>query len=137
MFKKPTVFIVGAGASAECGLPTGFQLAEQIRVGLGFRFEASQLRKGDEALFKGDEAILDLLKNRFSNVDLYVKAGCELSATIATFPSIDEALHWWRARQEIVELGKLAIAYYILGAERRSPLYGKDGSIDVEAANGT
>jgi hypothetical protein len=118
-------------------LPTGFQLAEQIRVGLGFRFEASQLRKGDEALFKADEAILDLLKNRFSNVDLYVKAGCELSATIATFPSIDEALHWWRARQEIVELGKLAIAYYILGAERRSPLYGKDGSIDVEAANGT
>ena len=99
MFNKPTVFIVGAGASAECGLPTGSQLKDRIRGGLGFQFEGGQLRKGDEAL-------LHLLRGRFSQVNPYIKAGHELSATITTFPSIDEALHWWRARPEIVELGE-------------------------------
>jgi hypothetical protein len=118
MFNKPTVFIVGAGASAECGLPTGSQLKDRIRVGLGFQFEGGQLRNGDGAL-------LQLLRGRFSQVNPYIKAGRELSETITTFPSIDEALHWWKARPEIVELGKLAIAHYILDAERRSPLAGK------------
>src|SRR6516162_3764670 len=130
MFNKPTVFIVGAGASAECGLPTGSQLKDRIRGGLGFQFEGGQLRKGDEAL-------LQLLRGRFSQVNPYIKAGHELSATITTFPSIDEALHWWRPRLEIVELGKLAIAHYILDAERRSPLAGKQRSVNIEAANDT
>jgi hypothetical protein len=124
MFNKPTVFIVGAGASAECGLPTGSQLKDQIRVGLGFQFEGDQLRNGDEAL-------LQLLRSRFSQVDPYIKAGRELSETIMTFPSIDEALHWWKACPEIVELGKLAIAHYILDAERRSLLAGKQRSLDA------
>jgi hypothetical protein len=131
MFNKPTVFIVGAGASAECGLSTGAQLKDKIRVGLDFRFDdGNQLRNGDDALLR-------LLRSRFSNANLYTRAGPELSETIVLFPSIDEALHWWRARPEMVELGKLAIAYYILGDERRSLLIGKDGSIDVKAANDT
>jgi hypothetical protein len=128
MFNKPTVFIVGAGASAECGLPTGSQLKDRIRGGLGFQFEGGQLRKGDEAL-------LQLLRGRFSQVNPYITAGHELSATITTFPSIDEVLHRWKARPEIVELGKLAIAHYILDAERRSPLAGKQRSVNIEAAN--
>src|SRR5438445_1208216 len=98
MFNKPTVFIVGAGASAECDLPTGFQLKESIANGLRFYFEGGRLVKGDNAL-------LNILRRRFSDVNPHTRAGRELARTIATFPSIDEALHWWRAREEIVELG--------------------------------
>src|SRR5262249_911856 len=108
MFNKPTVFIIGAGASAECGLPTGSQLKEQIR-------SSAPMHAGEPSLYK-------ILQGCVSDVAPYMKAGRELSETLATFPSIDEALHWWRANPETVFLGKLAIAYHILVAERSSPL---------------
>jgi hypothetical protein len=130
MFNKRTVFIVGAGASAECGLPSGATLKEKIAEGFNFYFEAGHLRSGDGA-------ILEHLRRRFSDVNLYVKAGRELSATIATFPSIDEALHWWRARDDIVELGKLATAHYVLDAEHRSLLARKHGTVDPQTARDT
>ena len=125
MFKKETVFIVGAGASSECGLPTGNQLKSTIAGGVRFRFEAGE----------GDPALLDIVRTRHSGFD--TQAGFELASTISTFPSIDEALHWWKARQEIVELGKIAIAYYILDAERRSILARKHGVINLATASGT
>jgi hypothetical protein len=87
MFKKETVFIVGAGASSECGLPTGNQLKSTIAGGVRFRFEAGE----------GDPALLDIVRTRHSGFD--TQAGFELASTISTFPSIDEALHWWKARQ--------------------------------------
>jgi hypothetical protein len=130
MFNKHTVFIVGAGASAECGLPSGANLKKKIAEGLNFYFDANQIRTGDAA-------ILENLRRRFSEVNPHLKAGRELSATMATFPSIDEALHWWRARQDIVELGKFAIAHYILDAEHHSPLARKHGTVDVQTASGT
>src|SRR5262249_46960910 len=124
MFNKRTVFIVGAGASSECGLPTGHQLKEAIAGGVRFQSDAWELSKGDKAL-------LEILQARFSNAEPHVKAGPELAKTITTFPSIDEALHWWKARSEIVDLGKVAIAHYILEAERHCSMAPQDGQINV------
>jgi hypothetical protein len=132
VFNKPTVFVVGAGASAECALPTGASLKEQIANGVRFRFDYSDLKSGEVGLLRA-------LKRQFSNdqkqVDSFTAAGNELSETISTFPSIDEALHWWKARQEIVQLGKIAIAFYILEAERRSSLALKPESGRVNVDN--
>jgi hypothetical protein len=66
-----------------------------------------------------------------------VQAGSDLAKTITTFPSIDEALHWWRARTEIVELGKIAVAHYILDAERRCSMAPQDDQINVANYWGT
>jgi hypothetical protein len=121
MFNKRTVFIVGAGASAECELPTGAELKDKIAIGFNFYFEANRLRTGDEAIVQN-------LRSRFTDINPHVMAGRELSATMATFPSIDEALHWWRNREDIVELGKLGIARYVLDAEQRSPMARKHGT---------
>ncbi len=134
MFNVPAVFVVGAGASAEFSLPAGAELKEKIARGVHFRFQiGSQI--------DGDFDLLDVLKRHFDNkndkVNVFTQAGSDLSETISTFPSIDEALHWWRARPEIVELGKLAIAHYILEAERKSPLAAKVGQINVRDASGT
>src|SRR5262249_32598651 len=43
----------------------------------------------------------------------------------------------WRVRSEIVELGKLAIAHYILDSERRSFLSRQRGEINIAAADST
>jgi hypothetical protein len=128
MFKKPTVIVVGAGASAELSLPTGAELKQKIAEGLRFRFEYGRL-------MSGDSYILDALKTHVPNdqnkVGEFTQAGNQLAETISTFPSIDEALHWWRAKPEIVELGKVAIAHYILESERDSSLAIKRGAANI------
>jgi hypothetical protein len=130
MFNKPTVFIIGAGASAECGLPTGAGLTEQIHLGLGFRYEGGKLTAGDLNLS-------NILKRRFAGSGALVPSARELSAIVPTFLSIDEALHWLRSKPEAVEIGKLAISHYILAAERQSRLAPKSGSVNVASADGT
>jgi len=97
-------------------LPAGNLLKDFISEGIRSLFEAGQ----------GETALLDIAHSRHSGFD--AQAAFDLARTIRTFPSIDEALHWWRARPEIVDLGKIAIAYYILDAERRSILARKNGS---------
>jgi hypothetical protein len=136
MFKKSTVIVVGAGASAECNLPVGEALKRKIAEGLRFRFEVGRQ-------ISGDHVILDALKRKFRDdherVNQFLRAGNELSETIETFPSIDEALHWWRESKEIVALGKAAIARYILSAERSSTLALKRGSgkVDIDDSSGS
>src|SRR5262245_39490136 len=94
-------------------MPTGNQLKHFI---------------GECVRFKEDSHLLfrDVLSHWARQEDkkpaTYVGFGGALAETASTFPSIDEALHWWRHQKEIVELGKLTIAYFILDAERESLL---------------
>jgi hypothetical protein len=119
MFKSPTVFVIGAGASAECGLPVGNALKEAIATALRFRFEVHRLTSGDEELLR-------ILKKRFENdhekVNEHTRAANELVQTMPMHISIDEALHYWSDKPQIVQLGKLAIAHEILKAERASSI---------------
>ena len=117
MFKERTLFIVGAGASAELGLPIGNGLKDRIAKSLQFRFRAG-------GLFQGDERIYGQIRSKFDieTSKVYTRAGNELADTISTFISIDEALHYWSAKPEIVTLGKLAIANEIVKAEASSSL---------------
>jgi hypothetical protein len=117
MISLPTVFIVGAGASAEFGLPTGGAIKEQIARSLNFRRDA-------DGQFLGDSNFHKLLGDRFQgNLDLYTNGGIELSETMEPFESIDEALQWFSSRPEVVTLGKACIVRHILAAERRSVLF--------------
>jgi hypothetical protein len=114
MFSLPTLFIIGAGANAEFGMPTGADLKEQIAKDVDFR-------RGHDGLLIGDRGLYELLANRFrQSSDVYIAGAIELSQQIPQFPSIDEALHWFSGRSEIVTLGKVCIVRNILAAERRS-----------------
>ena len=115
MFKKPTVVILGAGASHECGMPLGANLRNEIASGLNFYFgEGGTLRLGDSLLY-------ELLKARHKDDHKNMFATARSIAGAASdFPSIDEVLHYFRKQPLAVDIGKLAIVYYILAAEARS-----------------
>jgi hypothetical protein len=95
----------------------------------------------EKAILPRDEhfwSVVRQLKNELDDFRACETGARELAATLPTPPSIDEALHWWRDRKEIVEFGKLAIAYFILRAERRSLLlFREDGRVDVDRVAAT
>jgi hypothetical protein len=126
MFENPVVFIVGAGASSEFGLPLGIGLRDTVAEAV------ANLNSRNAALWP-------VLRNQFKDYDtiqLYGKAGRELAATMPTHASIDEALHYWSEVPEAVQLGKIAVANEILKAERKSLLFEnrQRGLVEVDAA---
>jgi hypothetical protein len=112
MFTQPIAFVIGAGASAEYRMPTGAALVSKIASIVKF----DSTRHDNPELF-----------NSFADrIKVFEPASQELSNFIESgVPSIDDALTWFSARSEIVELGKAAIASEILKAEAASPLYTK------------
>jgi hypothetical protein len=131
MFANPTVFVIGAGASAEYRLPLGSALKDRIVSAVSYRY------KEDGLLQNGDETLLNAIKRQFNSekmtVNSFIAAGHELAASMPMHASIDEALHYWSANSEAVQLGKIAIANEILGAERNSSLSKnrETGRVDV------
>jgi len=117
MFSLPTVFIIGAGANSELGMPTGASLKNGIANDLNFARDSNGLNRGDRDLF-------ELLVNRFrESSERYTEGGIELSRLMNKFASIDEALHWFSSRPEVVSLGKVGIVKKILEIERGSRLF--------------
>jgi hypothetical protein len=112
MFRKNTVFIVGAGASAEYRMPIGAELKQQIAEHLNFE-EPTR-----------DSEFFEIIINKFGkDAERYQRAAVDLSRLIGEFDSIDEALHWFSGRRETLIVGKAAIVREILHAERRSQLF--------------
>lgn len=139
MFKKPVVFVIGAGASHELGLPLGAGLRDTIAEMVDFRFHGRQLEKGDADLLAILRRRYDTDKTDITRLEKHLVAGTDLFATMSRFPSVDEALHYWSERKEAVELGKLAIAQQLLQAERRSKIFDPKDRLraNVNAAGGT
>lgn len=65
MIRRKTVFIVGAGASAEAKLPIGYELKTKIAHMLSFEFEYG-MRIGD----KGDGKLFDMLRVELGGLPL-------------------------------------------------------------------
>lgn len=120
MFNKPTVIVVGAGASFEYGFPLGAILKDQVAKAAQFRFEHGH------RLTMGSAELLNHIRHHvsgdISRQNIYTKAGNMLAQAIPSFISIDEALHFVSSSREAVEIGKIAIIENILNAERKSSL---------------
>jgi hypothetical protein len=117
MFNKPTILIIGAGASFELGMPLGSDLIGLVAERLRFRFE------GGYRQVSGDSTLVELLKQRYGQaVGEYTSAANELVSVLSNFVSLDEALHYLSAQEKSVSVGKLGIVYSILMAERGSIL---------------
>jgi hypothetical protein len=116
MFRQPTVFILGAGANVEFGLPLGDGLMSAVETNL--RFDGGTPKTGSADEF------LRLLKNRFGREEYrdYLKAGRQLVQVMGMFPSLDEALHYLSADTKCIVAGKAAIVSSILDAEKNSKL---------------
>jgi hypothetical protein len=115
MFSPRTVFVVGAGASFEVGLPLGTDLRKAIKKTLHFAdnqgFRDQEVR----------EAVRELSSTAARASD-FAHAAHRLIDGIDHVSSIDTFLDIHQENEAIVLLGKLAIAIVILREESKSAL---------------
>ncbi|ESY51721.1 MULTISPECIES: hypothetical protein [unclassified Mesorhizobium] len=135
MFKKKTVFIVGAGASAEVDLPMGDALKGRIGKALGFTFpDGFNPKEGNLAVYWAVQEHIKKLEIRDSNP--WWRAGRAIKAAMPQAISIDNFMHTHSHDEHIVFMGKLGIAVCILDAERASSLRGdkdRDGKLNYDS----
>lgn len=118
MLENPNVFILGAGASSEAGLPVGDKLVETISDDINFEIDSfGELSpRGNREL---KEVIIQHLQSDAKPDDslyAHVSAGQRISAAAKVAKSIDEVLY--QLDDDLVSfVGKLAIARAILDAE--------------------
>jgi hypothetical protein len=128
-----TVFVIGAGASSEVGLPTGEGLKEEISSLLNGSFDIMGKWKGP-----GDRITFSSLKikephhaDRQGNLAPYHAAARHISDVLPLAKSIDNFIDNHRGDECIAFCGKLAIVRAILKAEKNSPM-----SFDLQRAGG-
>lgn len=123
MFSQKTVFIVGAGASKELGLPMGDELKGKIGNAVAFTFSDHYTPKGgDQAVYRAAKHYAENLGQRDTNP--WWHAGRAIKDAMPQAISIDNFLHTHSGDEQIVLMGKLGIAVSILKAERHSTIYG-------------
>jgi hypothetical protein len=133
-----TVFVVGAGASREVGLPTGSELIDLVANKLNYEFHGPSLRSDI-----GDHEILDVIQQYApdrATLDLYLAAARRVREGILFSNSIDTFIDVHRRNKKLQFCGKLAIVKTILEAERASAIYVENPNgpfADVQALSAT
>lgn len=125
MFEDQTVFIVGAGASQEFGLPVGWKLLEEIRDNCQIHF-----RRNAPHTFANQKIYLQIMeKYERDQVGLRsaMSAMVDIYNGVDTAGSIDEFINRYSDDPIIAEVGKLQIAHAIIKAEANSNLIPQSG----------
>jgi hypothetical protein len=119
MFASKIVFILGAGAGHEIGMPLGSALTRIIAQKMTLTRDTIQGRHlhGDVALFE------DVSRGREGQK--WFIAAKRLSEGLLLSKSIDDFLNLHQHDEEVVRLGKSAIIKSILEAEEKSKLFSK------------
>jgi hypothetical protein len=119
MFKKRILFIIGAGASCEFGLPIGPALANAIadKVNITAREFGEETRTGDP------EIISQLQRRNHQFLNQYITAAHTIRDGVRFASSIDDFLDLHSTNEFVKTVGKIAIVKSILEQERRSNLY--------------
>src|SRR5262245_57542146 len=118
MFKNRTLFVIGAGASDEAGLPIGSALAEKIANTLRFEFsEFGDWGSSDARLYR---FMQEATANKTNGMRVFRQAAAEISEAIHMSKSIDDYIDTFKHDETIGILGKACIVYEILKAERGS-----------------
>ncbi len=110
MIREKTVFVIGAGAGVPYGFPTGLKLRDNIIKTLSPSGSISKLFLPDKALRSGEQEI----KHKF----LEDCAGFASKFNGANISLIDRFLSINRDDNNLLKIGKMAIVYEILRAER-------------------
>lgn len=130
MFSRPTVIIVGAGASYELGLPVGSDLKQTISSLLNITFPDGWNQT------TGDHQIKDLVRARSQDRgerdwNPILHKCWLLRDALPGSLSIDNLMDAHRSDEDIAFIGKLAITKAILAAERRSKLFREQGQREL------
>ncbi len=128
MFRVPTLFVVGAGASKEAGLPTANELKAKIAERVDIRLEDEI--HGDRAIFQALDLKVRILSSRPGFINDYLLAGMQIRDAMPLASSIDNYLDIHQGNERIEICGKLGIIRSILDAERNSKLFFDDRGPD-------
>jgi hypothetical protein len=123
MFKRRTLFVIGAGASQEAGFPVGTKLARQIGENLKIiddNFERAKHFADQELFHQLQRSLGQDAQREFNN---YCNAAQLISSGITLCNSIDDFLNIHSRNPYVTELAKASIVRVILQAERDSNLY--------------
>lgn len=120
MFRAKTVFIVGAGASAEFAFPLGGALLKDISKRIDISYQAGQLQRGDHVIV---QALRDALGARtdVASYNEHLHSAWQLVASSKQGLSIDSVLDALED-EKASKVGKFGIVRCILAAEEASPL---------------
>lgn len=121
MLRKNTVFIVGAGASKELGLPVGSELSSLISAMCDIKLD--QWGRPENP---GARMLLDSMNRQSegdrSKVDGWRLAMHQIRNALPFKDSIDAVIDQYHSKPEIAEIGKFLIAKLIIDAEAKSKL---------------
>jgi hypothetical protein len=121
MFKRRTLFVLGAGASKELKLPTGNELAFKISQNMNISVNAYRRSQTDAP---GDlDLFAEFAQSAQDQMNAYEKAFWLIRDGVLTQNSIDDFLDIHKDNPLAQQVGKAAIIKYVLRAERDSPLY--------------
>jgi hypothetical protein len=139
LFRARTVFVIGAGASAELGFPLGEKLLTEIAERVDISYDFGQLQRGDYVL-------ADALRQKLNaTVDVtdyndHLHSAWQIAKSSKQALSIDNVLDALED-PKAATVGKFGIVRSILSAEAESP-FSKwvdhfPDQIDLSALNGT
>lgn len=138
MLKSKTVFVIGAGASAEAGLPIGEKLTDDIAALVDIRFD-----DWGERPLSGDNRLIEALRiyrgEGGQSFAARVRAvGGEMAEAMHLVQSIDTYLETHSNDPHVVTMGKLGIVRAIAMAEANSKLASPRGEpLDLKKLGGT
>jgi hypothetical protein len=119
-----TVFVIGAGASKEAGLPTGDQLKTHISRLLSVRendFHNASFE--DNLLFQALHVLSRTSEKPNGDIKPYINAAKHLCDALPQARSIDSFIDSQPENEHIANCGKLGILRSILEAEKNSKLH--------------
>lgn len=118
MFRAKTVFVIGAGASVEVGLPMGSELLEQIVKLTNIKFDFGRMNQGDPAIVDALKIILNE-GGQVEKLNKHLHAAWQLGESSKQALSIDNVIDALED-SEVELVGKLGIVRAILNAEAGS-----------------
>ncbi len=118
-----TTFVIGAGASKEANLPTGYELKGKISRLLDIKFDFHQQKSGDYIITGALRDHVKLPDGRNGDIDPFLHEARHINEALPLAISIDNFIDAHKENTKIELCGKLAIVRSILDAEKRSLLY--------------
>jgi len=122
MIRSKTVFIIGAGAGFDLGMPLGDQLSRIIGEKLNIKFKSGGYEQAS-----GDFEIMDALRRVSGlekvNVNEYITSGWGVAEGVGFSRSIDSYLNAHTGNEKVKTCAKLGIVKTILEAERHCAVY--------------
>lgn len=122
MFDSPTVFVIGAGASAEYGIAVGDTLKAKIASLLGFYFDGYALQSGDGQLCETLKRHNHAITGQYGLSAPHFQAARHISDAMPHALSIDNFIDAHRGNEPIELCAKLGIVKSIINEEGSSKL---------------